>query len=226
MNLVTKFVVVAGVCSMVAGGAVADLKLVWGSNNTANDLFDSTGSPYGAGPLRAEVVVDADGDTDVSAMLAAGQFGIGSESSYGGAYDTDAVSDDVVISVGAWVYDAGDFYCGQPFFLGGYTDFQELTISDGYATDKYYVRWFSTSDGAEGSEVGVMYDTTAWNLPPLLSPETETAALDFASKAGTTLGSVNGTAGWATVAAVPEPGLLGLLAVGVMTLVARRKRKA
>ena len=206
-------------------GAQAGIITSWGSAydaglDQAQLLANSVGARLSTDDLLVQVVVDVDGFTDVQGMIDSGMLNVGSETGLGGVYAGSA--DDVAynaVSFGTWEYNATfTDYEGS----GGYD------VDEAYGTKNFYLRWFNSTSQGSATEAGFIYHTSAgWAVPATSDSPSDPVVADWGapSVAGSTW-AADENGGWATVAAVPEPGMLGLLAVGLMTLVARRKRKA
>ncbi len=221
------------VTSMVAVSAQAALTITWGAVESGGYLYDSSNAQLvSAGGYRVELILDKEKDTVIADMLSAKRFGIGAESTYGGAYNSDLVDDDEVLAFGIWQIGstAGNYLAGNPIVpaVDIFTQYVSST-ADGNGTDPFYVRWFNTGDGAVGSEVGIIYGTSGWvtasgSGDPQASVDFTYGGSGSATTAGTeyTAGSNDG---WATVAAVPEPGTMALFAIGLVTMAVRRRRR-
>jgi len=90
-----------------------------------------------------------------------------------------------------------------------------------------FVDWFNSTSPQSSTQAGIIYNTAgAW-----VTASTPTApnqlTMQFVYGTGGVTGSqdLSGSngAGWQTIAPVPEPGTIGLMAVGLMTVLARRK---
>ncbi len=224
---------IASKLQLVVGAALAlvvfttsseALNITWGSaGGKVNSLFDTSGVLSG-GSYQLELILDSGNNTVLSDMITAGQFAIGSEVMYGGSYNGALVSDDSIVATESWTLDgAGAYAAGSPF-LGGYIDFADSTpVANN--NDNFYFRWFNTSDGIAGSEVGIIYDSTWQTASSDTANPQASANVDYAAISGTTGGTQNGASGWATVAPVPEPGSMVLFALGLVTLAVRKRRR-
>jgi hypothetical protein len=207
--------------ALSAAAVFAGPKVEWSAVEAANSLYTSTGSLLSGSDLGIQLVIDVNGDTDFGSMISGLQVGVGTESDFNGVHSSAA--DDVVVGSASWVYSA---YYGGHYNAGIVID----SGDDAYGNMNFYFRWFDAATQGSASEAGLIYNKPSdgsWQMPASgLNPNTIVDTTFGTHYDVDAIGSVNGSSGWATIAAVPEPGLLGLLAVGVMTLVARRKRKA
>jgi hypothetical protein len=221
-----KAILLSATLLVACATAQAGLQVNWGTFDAASLLFDSGGNPLSSEGLVIQLVLDLGDQNDFATMISNGTLGIGSETQFG-AVDSAAV-DDITVSGSdfAWLAD------GWVYDVSTDSSLVETATPSNQGAD-FYFRWFNATSIGTATEAGIIYSDGSgqvWQTPldatgGAVSANAELAFSQNAS--GGVLGSVNGgSTGWATVAAVPEPGMLGLLAVGLMTLVARRKRKA
>jgi hypothetical protein len=221
-----KRAVIAAACLAISSTASFSAYTVnWGASTSGSYLYDSTGAALSTGGLLIQLVYDIGGNTDHNSMITSAEVALTGDVGFGIVNAT--ATDDVVVDTFTWSYYAGAGY----FYTAGSSTY------DGpeNATD-FYVRWFNSSSLGTATEAGIIYSdgsSQVWTSPdddPVTSTPGPPVSANF------TYGVVSGVTGseytggsnngWATIAAVPEPGMIGLLAVGVATLVARRKRKA
>jgi len=185
-------------------------------------LFDSTGASLTDNGLTFQLVVDTDNNTDLSGVASSGMLGLTGDTGFLGGIHSSALND-VVIGSYAWTYaGSGIHYVSEGL---GYE--HTFDVADSYSDDNYYIRWFNATE----SEAGYIYSSSSpWKTPANSSLSVPTREISYWTYATTTrvtenTGTMNGTSGWQTVAPVPEPTVLALLALGMSTLaVGRRKR--
>ena len=224
LNLISKgtvSLIVAGV--LVASSSFAGFGVDWDANYSY--MYDSDGNPFTEN-LLVQVVLDMGNNTDFGSMETSGMLAAGSEVEFGGVHSS--ATDDVVVGAfqeGFWVWTSGfDDMNGA-----GKYDVGDVSQAE------YYLRWFNGSTYAGATEIGYLYGENHVGGTGWLTPEDTGGVTPSPSYSDATYGAVgtSGTIydggandGWATVAAVPEPGSMGLLALGLVTLVARKRKRA
>ena len=199
--------------------AQAIITTLWGCADSGAYLYNSVGGVLDPTDLRIEMVVDLGAETLFS-EFEAGAIGLTGD---GTGWDVAASAvTDTVVTFDKWLLNGTD--------LGYFLEIGTPVLPDTLAGETFYFRWFNSATVGGASEAGVIYGSTAWTLgDPDPSPTKPAIFLDYtygeASGSDLTSGGANG-AGWATVAAVPEPGSMGLLALGLVTLVARKRKRA
>lgn len=195
---------------VIACGAQADVATRWGCEDTGAYLFDSSGVAIDPTGLRIELVIDQGTVTDFSEFTS-GYIGLTGDAN---GWDIAAsATTDLILDSSVWVNYGGN--------LGGFPTLN-TAVNDSYAGATFYFRWFDASTEGAATEAGIIYGTSGWNVGAVLpAPDNPAVLLDYAQVQSS--GSNNGT-GWQAVAPVPEPGTIMLFALGLVTLVARRKR--
>jgi hypothetical protein len=202
----------------VAGTATAALTQPWAgySGSTASFLYDSTGTQLTSSGLQIQLIVDTDGNTDFS-LFESGYLSIGSETKW--AVNSTAVNDTFGTWDGStWTYIGSKGAHGTP----GTTSL----IDESYNDVPFYFRWFNGSDINSATEAGFIYSEN-WSTPadPGVSGASVSITYGYESGVTGTTYTPGSNDGWATVAAVPEPGTMALFAIGLVTLAVRRRRR-
>lgn len=169
----------------------------------------------GAANWEWQLIADPSGNTVVSAMITANQLQIGMANTWTVA---NGASDDIIVGSSSGHWDVG--LTGVEGPSAGSTS----GIDDAYALKSFYFRFFNNASADSATYGGLVYNSAGWVLPGV-SPATPTADgilnRGTANIAGTTHASVAG--GWATVIPVPEPGTMGLMAIGMAIVALKRK---
>ncbi len=213
-----NIVILFAIALFAGHSANATITTPWTGDASGAFLYDSLGSVLTPGSLRIELVVDLGAATVFTEFLG-GEIGLTGDA-HGWVVGASAATD-VIVDSTLWL-DAGEDL--------GYFNQVNSALLDSYAAQPFYFRWFDASTEAGATEAGIIYGTSGWNIggaPP--APTEPAVSLDYTDigSSGSALlsGGANG-AGWQTVAAVPEPGSMGLLALGLVTLVARKRKRA
>jgi hypothetical protein len=207
-----RILAVIGAVFMVGVNGYAG-SILW-SAFSFQSLYDSTGAQITDQNLLVQLIVDVDNDTDLNTMIGAGQFGIGAETSLGGQYDPNAVSDDVVMGVGSWNW----FATYSSSAINKHAAPSVTSDVGANYSVPFYLRWFDDS----GTEVGIIY-SSSFITPPNIDPPGSVGATYTFGTAGVT-GSINDSnTGWATVAPVPEPTSMALMGLGLAAVAVRRR---
>jgi hypothetical protein len=225
-----RIMTVAVLMGLLASGASALITVNW----------DGTANP---GTVPPKWLYNNDGsDLPLANSPAPGSFPNGTYSSwevqlisYTGAMDWNALYNQ---------YGLGDFSLGgnesqldtgsfegdfaNPNGVSGLGFFETALVDAAKSGESLYVRFFDADTEGNAAQAGFVYDT-AWLLPA----DDQAIALDIFFNSGTSqgtlkdaggVGPMDGTSGWYTVAAVPEPGTMALLGLGMVVLAYRRRR--
>jgi hypothetical protein len=190
-------------------------------------LYDSFGTLLTGNGLTFQLVIDDDVNTDFGSLVSARQLNINSETLFAGGTHNSAL-DDIVAGTWQWTYDGA----GKHYVQDGISYEHTFSgIDEQYTSDRFYVRWFN----AGNTEAGFIYssnyaDTENWYTPASGALTVNTQDISYWDYGTTDRltgndGTMYGTSGWQTVAPVPEPTALALLALGMTTLAVRRRKR-
>lgn len=201
-------------CVLAMTPAARALTVGWDAITTGATLWDDAGTPnqYTSGPLLIQLVVDL-GTTTVMSELVAGEIGLTGDSQ-GWAVETTAATDEVVDEgTWAWFNPVHGVYPETATFSGAQ-----------YQSRPLYLRWFDTSAENTAGRAGIIYnDNGDWVTAANDLAIQETFKFDWGESNVT--GTVTGS-GYQAIAPVPEPGTMALMALGLVTIGMRRKRRA
>jgi hypothetical protein len=166
-------------------------------------LYDADGSAL-TSPCLFQLVLDRNGDTALSAMVADHYWAIGAEASETGVYGSD---DDVTLGDqnGLWTDESGAW---------GGIDVDSAYDEAGYKSKPFYVRFFNAGSTGAATQAGLIYDITGTNwvmAASALSPDQKSIEIGRTLDAGGTnpdlAGSTDGMhlGAWATMRAGGAP---------------------
>ncbi|OVE75222.1 hypothetical protein BVX97_05265 [bacterium E08(2017)] len=190
----------------------------WSDTTFASPLYDSddTTDVSGTADWVFQLIVDTGNNTDVGSMISSSDWEIGA------GHTANNQNEDFVLDTGNWVPSAG----------GWFNDSVNVDPSTAAAGSRLYVRFFNSSSLSTATHVGFIYDDGTdsggrqWLTPADLGNATLNLDRDGVGLAYTQ-GTGSNADGWATTIAVPEPGTIALMLMGIMTLGAgglRRKK--
>jgi hypothetical protein len=240
MKLMRVCVVSVMLLCLVVPTAEAKYTITWGAEvdgflpEINGTLRDSSGTLLTTDGLIFQVVIDVNNDTLYSTMVANNYWWVDAEK---GDTDTYNANDDRTFTSAGWTTTTTGSGANLP---------SANTDMTAYDDSKFYIRWFDTTVIGDimdpATEAGLIYNDNAhvagiggqWETaddllgtPPSPNTTPTYGFIDWNHVGSGGIYSTGGSQsgdGWQTMAPIPEPGTMALVAIGLATVGMRRRK--